>query len=422
MTTQVIYPATGLKGLAGFFMARLPILDRHQEMAAFELRFRDASGGDDPASIDRVLSSLLPHHVELQMERVLGDLRGFVSVDEAVLTSDEFDGASCSTFVLSIADSVKASEPLLQRVQQLAGSGFVFALEESVSNAEDAAKLIPLAEIVKFDLHKLPLESLTSLIAQPQFAHKKLLVQNVDTLAQFETCLALGFHYFQGYYFAKPVIQPDKKLAPSQLAVIEVITLISTDASDAEIEERIKSDVSLSLHLLRLVNTASVGTHRIDSLRQALMVLGRNQLLSWMQVLLYTQPRENAASIKPLLMLATVRGKLLELIAQRTRLGNRGAADTGFTVGIMSLMDTLFGIPMQEILRHLAVVDEVGEALLCQKGYYGDLLKLVEYTERADAGEPLKQALQQLHLNSDELYLLQTEAFEWSNGIARAMH
>lgn len=421
MTTQVVYHASK-PCVPGFFMARQPILDRHQDPVAFDLEFRDAPGVAAQAGMPLATISVLGHFSELDMERVVGEFRGFVDVDEALLMSDIFSLIPRTKFILDITDNIKASEALLERVEHLMQNGFVFALDEVLSNTADVAKFLPLVDIVKFDLHKLPLDALVAMTPQKHFANKRLLVENVDTLAQFDACLALGFDYFQGYYFAKPAIQPDRQLAPSQLAAIEVITLISTEADSSEIEECLKRDVSLSLNLLRLVNAAAMGSHRVDSLRQALMVLGRNQLLNLMQVMLYAQPRENISSVKPLLMLATTRGKLLELIAMRHRPGNRSIADAAFTVGIMSLIDALFGMPMAQIVRQIAVVDEVSDALLYRKGYYGELLKLAEISERAQTLDQLPAEIGKLQLSSEDLYLLQAEAFEWSNAIARGLH
>ena len=121
----------------------------------------------------------------------------------------------------------------------------------------------------------------------------------------------------------------------------------------------------------------------------------------------------------PLLLLATTRGRLLELIAQKTRPGNRHVADTAFTIGIMSLMDTLFSLPLNEILGKIAVVDEVSEALLQRTGLYGEMLKLAEYIEQIDdAGALLPPVLDKLQLSTEDLYDLQLAAFDWANDIA----
>jgi EAL and modified HD-GYP domain-containing signal transduction protein len=206
------------------------------------------------------------------------------------------------------------------------------------------------------------------------------------------------------------------------MVIMDLLSLISADAENNQIEQSIKKDASLVLTLLRLVNTPGLGvTHRIDSLGQALTVLGRRQLQRWLQIILYAEHSKGSQFNSPLLQLAATRGKLLELIAEKVHPGNRAMADTAFTVGIMSLMDTLFGQSMREILDQVSVVEEVGNALLHRSGFYGDALKLAEYIERIEqTGALLVPTLQKLGLGIEDLYALQLTAFEWSNNISRA--
>jgi EAL and modified HD-GYP domain-containing signal transduction protein len=112
---------------------------------------------------------------------------------------------------------------------------------------------------------------------------------------------------------------------------------------------------------------------------------------------------------------------LLEVMTAELRPGNRSMADIAFTVGIMSLMDALFGLPMERILTELAVADEVRDALLSRKGIYGDMLKLAESLEHlAEAGPQVGTLLRQLNLSSEEFYALQVAAFEWSDSISHS--
>jgi EAL and modified HD-GYP domain-containing signal transduction protein len=423
MAIQILHTGTGNRpAYPEFFMARQPILDRQQEAVAFDLSFYPAHGQPDAAGNCRVIDSILTHFAELELLKVVGELRGFINVDTHMLMSDVFQHIPRTKFVFNLVPGMQIGDELVERLAQLTEHGFMFSLHETMRERENLHRLLPMVEVLRFDLRQDSLDQLVQLTSQPEFANKKLLAEHVDTLAQFETCLALGFDYVQGYYFAKPVIQPEQTLAPSQAAIIDIIGMISSDADSTAIETHIKHDVSLSLNLLRLVNTAAVGMHRIDSLRQALMVLGRKQLANWLQVMLYTQAKENAPGIKSLLLLAITRGKILELLASHHRPGNRAIADAAFTVGIMSLMDALFSMPMAEIVRQIPVVEEISDALLDRRGYYGDLLVLAEALERCETPALLLPMLETFHLDCSGLYLLQAEAFEWSNNVTRAIH
>ena len=405
-----------------FYLGRQPILDRKQGLFAYELLFRSAPKG--PANIDDDLSataSVIAHVAQLGVERVIGDALGFVNVDAAVLMSDIFVFLPREKVVLEIVETMPVSPAVLERVAELAGHGFRFALDDVITDSADVQSLLPMIEYVKLDLRDMPTSALLKLAPQFKRDNKKLLAEKVETREEFQTCMDLGFDYFQGYYFAKPCIISGRKLSPSQLAVMELMTLVTSDVDNIEIERAVKRDVSLALNLLRLVNTPAVGArHRIDSVSQAITILGRRQLQRWLQILLYAEPGRRGHSMTPLLMLATTRGRMLELLATRLRPSQRNIADIAFTVGIMSLMDTLFGMPMADILEQIPVIDEVGNALLRRTGFFGELLLLAESLERMDeTDDNVAPTLRDLTLSSKELVELEMAAFEWSDSVVR---
>lgn len=403
-----------------FFLGRQPILDRKQAIVAYELLFRSAPVG--PANITNDLSAtatVIAHASELGMDKVIGDSLGYLNVDAAVLASDIFQLLPREKIVLEIVETTKVTPEILERVAELVNAGFKFALDDVIADNADFRQLLPFAEVIKLDLRDMPLSALLALTPRIKQAGKKLLAEKVETMEQFQTCMDLGFDYFQGYYFAKPAILSGKKLSPSQLAIVHLLNLINSDADTVEIECAIKKDMSLCFNLLRLVNTPAAGARRrVDSISQALMILGRNQLQRWLQIMLYAEPGRKNLAATPLLMLAATRGKLLELIAQQREPRNRAMAETAFTVGIMSLMDTLFSMPLEAILEQIPVADSVSDALLHRRGVYGDLLRLAEHTERLDAAEPLQMdLLDRAQLSVENLRDLQLEAFTWGDSV-----
>ena len=415
--------ATGAVHARDFFLARQPILDRSQGLVAYELLFRSTAAG--PANVtDDLLAtaSVMANASELGMHNVVGGALAFLNVDVTVLMSDFIKFLPHDQVVLEILETVQVTPAVIDRVSQLARAGFRFALDDVIATSADVMALLPVVDIIKIDIRTLAAPALKNLTTRFKQAGKKLLAEKVETLAEFETCMALGFDYFQGYYFAKPVILSGKKLSPPQLAIMQLMDLIRNDADARAIEQTIKLDASLGLNLLRLVNTPGAGVlHRIDSLSQAVMVLGRLQLQRWLQILLYAEPRKSARSAPPLLVLATTRGKLLELITARLYPNSRSMADKAFTVGIMSLMDTLFGQPMADILDQISVAEEVREALLQRTGVFGQILNLTETIEQLDDnGALLLPALTELGLSIEDLNQLQMEAFEWSNSISKS--
>lgn len=412
-----------IEPLVDFFLARQPILNRQQRVVAYELLFRSAASG--PANVMNDLAataSVIAHAAEIGMDKVIGRTRAFINVDATVLQRDIIKVLPHQNIVLEILETVEAIPDVLACVRALAAMGFVFALDDVIADTANIQQFLPFIEIVKIDVKDMSLDTVADLVHRYKQANKKLLAEKVETKALFEHCKHLGFDFFQGYYFARPDILAGKKLAPSQLSVMHLIEQISNDADDVFILHSIKQDASLSLNLLRLVNTPAVGaSRRIDTLSQALLLLGRHQLRRWLQVSLYANAEQAGNLTSPLLVLATTRGKLLELMADKLHPGNSNMADIGFTVGIMSLMDVLFGMSMADILQQVPVNPIIGDALLLRKGIYGDMLQLIEHTECIHGDvNTLTPMLLKLHLSAVDLCNFQLSAFAWSNNITGA--
>jgi EAL and modified HD-GYP domain-containing signal transduction protein len=409
-------------GVRDFYLGRQPILDRDQALFGYELLFRNAPVGG--AQIDTDLSAtaaVIAHAGQLGLEKVIGDAQGFIHVDAAVIMSDIFVFLPREKVVLEVLETVEASAPVLARMAELAGHGFRFALDDVTAITPNVDSLLPMTEFIKLNMREVPEAALAQLAPRFKRDNKTLVAEKVETRAEYDTCRELGFDYFQGYYFAKPVVISGRKLTPSQLAITELMKLVTSDAENIEIERAVKRDVTLALNLLRLVNTPAVGMRqRIDSVSQALIVLGRRQLQRWLQIMLYADPGQRGHSASPLLMLATTRGRLLELLAQRLRPSQRNVADIAFTVGIMSLMDALFGIPMSEIVTQIPVIDEVAQALVHRSGFFGELLRLAESIEQMEEPEDMVMpTLKQLAISSEELVEFEVAAFAWSDTVVR---
>ena len=153
-------------------------------------------------------------------------------------------------------------------------------------------------------------------------------------------------------------------------------------------------------------------------------MLGRRQLQRWLQLLIYANADSGKAGkstpgASPLLQLAATRGRLMELLAERVQAGNREFADQSFMVGILSLMPTLLGMAMPEILAQLPFAQRVRLALTERTGQLGQLLVLVESTEHADA-EALDEALRRLPgINARFLDSRLALAMTWANNVGQ---
>jgi EAL and modified HD-GYP domain-containing signal transduction protein len=133
--------------------------------------------------------------------------------------------------------------------------------------------------------------------------------------------------------------------------------------------------------LLRYLNSAWFGwRHEIPSIKHALALMGQRPLRKW-------------AMMMGLLSLADDKPHELSLTAlSRARFAERIAPPTGlrehehelFLSGMLSLMDTMVGRPLAEVLQGLAVPERVRVALLEGENPLGPAIKLVTAYQLGD--------------------------------------
>jgi len=403
------------------FLGRQPILDRDQQLFAYELLFRSSNhnAANFTDGVQATATVIANAFSELGVEAALGKYRGFINVDEAFLFSDLLELLPRQSVVLEIMETVPPTPEVIARCAELKAAGFTLALDDVTQLAPEFAELLALVEIIKVDLPLLSNAQLTQLVAKLKPLGKQLLAEKVDSREQMEQCLSLGFSLFQGYYFAKPSIIAGKKLDHSQLTLMKLIGLLLNDADTSEIEIALKPEPALTVNLLRMTNSVGVGSSaKITSLRHAITVLGRRQMQRWLQLLIFASGKQSASS-NPLLLMAATRGRLMELLAGELRPRDGAFADQAFMAGIMSLMPVLVGLPIAEIIAPLGLENSVHEALCAGSGQLGDLLQLSECSENG-AIEQLTENLARIPgLSPKALNRAQTQALTWANQIGQ---
>ena len=407
------------------FLGRQPILGREQQLFAYELFFRDGLiATDNRAEIldptHATATVIANAFAELSNNDVLGPYRAFINVGLDILFGDLIEALPQHLVALEILESVKPTPEVLARCQQLHDLGFMLAVDDVIEVNESSRPLLALADIIKVDIQNMEADRLRAVVEQLKPFGKKLLAEKVETAEQLSLCQSLGFDLFQGYFFAKPTLIVGKKLNPSQLVLVRLLGLVFEDADTTAIEAAFKTEPGLTVNMLRLTNSVACGLSiNITSLRHAITILGRRQLQRWLQLLIFTTPKGGTQGVNPLLQLAATRGRVMELLAERVVPRNREFADHSFMVGIMSLMPTLLGIQMADILGQLPVALRVKQALMDYAGQHGLMLRLVEATEQPDPGA-LEEPLSHLSaINADFLGACLTQGLVWANGLGQ---
>ncbi|MFA7268567.1 MAG: EAL domain-containing protein [Sterolibacterium sp.] len=406
------------------FIGRQPIIDRHQQLYAYELLFRSSQQKNSAEVRDNLAATanvIMHAFADLGVEAALGPYKGFINCDENLLLSDMLEALPSDKIVLEVLETVEVTPEIVERCTELKARGFTIALDDFVKFEDKFKPLLDLVEIVKVDILPLDLAALNAATQALKQWPLMLLAEKVDSPEQAKLCHDLDYALFQGYFFAKPTIIAGKKLNLSQLALMQLLGLVLADAEVQQLEKVLKHEPGLTMNLLRLTNSVATGARtKVTSMRHAITVLGRRQLQRWLQILLYTNPAGGNQSVaSPLLQLAATRGRLMELLASKLRPGDHSFEDYAFMSGIMSLMPALMGTPMEEILKSVNFSNDVREALESRAGILGTMLRLAEALEGNDVQLCSNLAQQLTGIDVVDINASLTQALTWASNIGQ---
>lgn len=246
-------------------------------------------------------------------------------------------------------------------------------------------------------------------------------VADIETIDRFwPPVLRADARWVAGDWYLAPPEKPTQNQLASRAMALRLMQLVAGDAETYELEAVFRQDPSLSYQLLRLVNSPGVGIgRRVTSFSQAIVILGRQHLRRWLNLLLFAARKEDPRAAM-LLARAAVRARRLELI-EKARGGDRAAQDRAFISGMFSLLGVLFGLPLEEVLRPLNLGPEMEAALCRLEGEAGVRLRFATRLETA-AGQrsgDFADALAALDLGVGTVADLSLEAMAWTIDVVR---
>lgn len=235
-----------------------------------------------------------------------------------------------------------------------------------------------IAHIIKIDVRAQPANETYELIHRLKPYGTKILLEKIESKQEFELYHRMGGDYFQGYFLHRPYIQAGKRIKSAHQIVLQLLAELHQPNIDLyRIAELVRRDPALSYKLLNFINSAWFALpRRIDSIEQAVILLGLEQIKRWATLLALS----SAAQAQPteLLRTALTRARMCELLAIAT---DHSAPPQAFLVGLFSNLDALLGMPLTEIAKTLPLAEEV-QAGLNRQGPLGEILNCTLNYER----------------------------------------
>ena len=368
--------------MAGAFVGRQAIYDSSLDVHAYELLYRDdvKTRRASFASGDRATAQVMSDaFLEIGAQRIAGDLPCFLNLTEGYITGELPLPLPAERVVVEVLEDVLPTDKIVEGVQRLKDRGVLVALDDYV-HREGNEPLLEMADYVKVDLMAQGRDETRKLVEELQKYRVKLLAEKIETQEEMRFCRDLGFEYFQGFFLTKPEIVKGHRVPANRVGLLRILSrLLDPDVDVSELGDLISQDVSLAYKLLRHANsTLYAPREEITAVQQSLVLLGLDAIREIVSLVILIDLDDGPGD---LVTQSLIRAKMCQTLAERA---GHDESNSYFTVGLLSTLDALTHVSMEQVLEHLPLSDELSRALLGREGSLGEALSCVQAHERGE--------------------------------------
>lgn len=363
-------------------VARQAVYDSMYRLVSYELLFRsDEDDEPDAVTGESATSKVIAAtFATFGLSAVSNDKPVFINFTRGFLTGMLPIPVEPGNVIIEVTDQVGVDHELLLGLAQLKQAGYRIAVDNYRGDPARSA-LVELADFVKIDVNALSPVVVPGLVQSCRLTGATLVATNVEDPETLERCSELGFELFQGDHLDRPAVLHRTVLSPSQLVCVRLLNDLSVpDVPVARVEQLVGSDPGLAVRLLRSAHSASGAGRPVESLRQALVLIGPQRLRSWV-VLTLLEGIATPNSSDELWTVLTRAHACQRLVADG---GGKSDADLAYTVGLLSGAAHLLGTDAETIADSSGVGAETRAALVDGQGPAGLALRAVLAQERDD--------------------------------------
>ena len=356
------------RSVSDIFINRHPIYQSNLNVFAYELLTERKPVKGAASGYLAVTRTIMNRFTEEGLDQIVGGLMAFINLPQGAVKAGHCDALPKKRTILEVQEGSNPDKDLFQALTMLSNKGHRIAIADSLIRKSDHP-LLPIANIVKIDVSDLGWHAVEARMENLRDTNSKLLANHVEIHADFEFAQSLGFDYFEGYFFCRPHFTSEE-IPLNRLATARLLAKLRDPLVEVrELGRIISQDVALAYKLLEFANSAYVGLpSKVDSINHGVNMVGIERVRNWASLLLFSKiedkPRELAIT-------ASVRARMCESLAEAS--GQH--PQTGFTVGLFSVLDAVLDRPMAQALDLLPLSDEICDALIDYRGPLGAVLK-----------------------------------------------
>ena len=352
--------------------------------------------------LDRIMRS---EYDKLNLGALAGTAIAFVRATTAMLVSDRPLPAPPGSLILEVPPFFAEQPDAAQHLVRLRAAGVGLALRDFRSGPSQG-DLLPLVDFVKVNLGS-QASAVAESIAHAHSRGTAVIAERVDTEAAVRFCAAHGVELLQGPLFLRDASPTERRLSVGELQCVELMRLLAADGvSYQEITRVIESEPELTVRVLHLVNTSAFALRaRVDSVRQAVVLLGPAQLSALAAASLYDSSDQ-------------ARSGLWFMLTRALTCRTLARSDAAYTVGLLSAVAARLQIAPGDLIARTGVSADVASALLALSGPYGQVLAAVLAHEENDVAAVEATGLAQLDVARAYLAAV-AEAFGTVSSLSR---
>lgn len=373
-----------------FILARQPILDSTYNTLGYELFYRGDDITSEGQNLRYATSSVLVQVLnKIGLDAMIADTLAFINVEETFLKHDMILSIPSERFVFELSNVKTLNTNFVNTVFQLTQKGYRFCIEDeeaTIDNLERYLPLLPYVSYYKINTLNSDEQFIVELIEYLNDYDCEIIAYKVESKESQQRYLELGVKLFQGYYFAEPEIIEDKKLSVEQTALFELCSLLQSGCSIDDLEVAFEKNQSITIQLLQYINSGAFHfRNKISSIKQIITLMGRNTLINWLMLLLYSKSVSKDEPVADSVMLLVLqRTELMHAIIEQVDGNDRVLQANGYFVSILSLIETILHVPLIEIAKKINIDDAIIDALKEHNGHLGELLQLIQAIEQYD--------------------------------------
>ena len=363
--------------MTNFIIGRQQILDKKLNISAYELFFRgdnfDLSNQDEAtqATHQVITDSIL----EIGLNNIVGEHKAFINFTTQNILKKTPLNLPKNRVVIEILENVNIDAQITYNLREMSQKGYAISLD-NFSLTHKHLKLLEFVDIIKLDVLAMGENRVREIIPQLKFYDVQILASKIETSYEYKYLLELGCDYFQGFFFNRPnLIMGKRIIGTSELDSLRLLSIANDPNVDFDtLVRKISQNLSLSYKILCYINSASYpASIKIKSISQAIAYLGLNELKRWISLVVLS-----SLSNKPSFIVqnALIRGKMCELL---TNLELKYEIQNGefFLIGILSSLDIILDISLEEAIEQLPLNDRIKNAIIYREGLGGEALNCV---------------------------------------------